>query len=86
MVTLLPFRKLCVLPSKIVVQNYIFMYLHVSKMFNKGLISLVFFSPPFTLYRVKDTNGMQKLKDGFLVLFFMATSSHRFLEDMLPAK
>lgn len=68
------------------VQNYIFMYLHASKikeLFNEGLIRLVFFS---SLYREKGTDGMQKLKDGFLVLFFMATSSHRFLEDMLPAK
>ena len=46
---------------------------------------LFFFLSP-VLYRVKSTGGMQKLKDGFSGLFFMATSSHKFLEDMLPAE
>lgn len=63
------------------------MYLHANKLkelFNQCLKRLIFFLP--TLYRVRGTTGMQKLKDGFLVLFFMATSSHKFLEDILPEK
>lgn len=82
-------ESLYVLQSKTVVQNDIYLYLHANKiqeLFNQGLKRLVFCFLPPILYRAKGTNGMQKLKDGFSVLFFTATSSPRFLEDTLPAK
>ena len=49
-------------------------------------VFLDFFFFLIPIYRVKSTSGMQKLKDGFSGLFFMATSSPKFLEAMSPAE